>query len=166
MAVFVLQASQLPRSRPVQSPFCRVTCYMLHLVLHVCIPLPFLSSSSLQSWFVLMSTKKILNGTKIKRNPKTKHCYDSGFLPLFISVQFPNCNILLFFFPSVFFFVFWTLKTQPCTIQSSKSLLLQPQLKIVYPKPHFPFTHLSFSKDGGRPAEVCQMDQQFYKARQ
>lgn len=139
---------------------------MLHLVLHVCIPLLFLSSSSLQSWFILMSTKKILNGTKIKRNPKTKHCYDSGFLPLFISVQFPNCNILLFFFFLQFFFVFWTLKTQPCTIQSSKSLLLQPQLKIVYPKPHFPFTHLSFSKDGGRPAEVCQMDQQFYKARQ
>lgn len=63
-------------------------------------------------------------------------------------------------------FCFFTLKTQPCTIQSSKSLLLQPQLKIVYPKPHFPVTYLSFFKDGERPAEVCQMDQQFYKARQ
>lgn len=119
MAVFVLQASQLPRSRPVQSPFCRVTCYMLHLVLHVCIPLPFLSSSSLQSWFVLMSTKKILNGTKIKRNPKTKHCYDSGFLPLFISVQFPNCNILLFFFSFSFFF-FCFLDTQDTAMHNSK----------------------------------------------
>lgn len=85
-----------------------------------------------------------------------KHRHNSGFLPLFISVQFPNCNILFFF----------TLKTQPCTIQSSKSLLLQPQLKIVYPKPCFPVAHLSFFKDGERPAEVCQMDQQFYKARQ
>lgn len=64
------------------------------------------------------------------------------------------------------FCFFFTLKTQPCTIQSSKGLLLQPQLKIVYPKPHFPVTHLSFFKDGERPAEVCQMDQQFYKARQ
>lgn len=45
--------------------------------------------------------------------------------------------------------IFFTLKTQPCTIQSSKSLLLQPQLKIVYPKPHFPIIHLSFSKMGG-----------------
>lgn len=82
------------------------------------VTLPFLSSSSLQSWFVLMSTKKILNGTKIKRNPKTKHCYDSGFLPLFISVQFPNCNILLFFFPSVFFFCF--LDTQDTAMHNSK----------------------------------------------
>lgn len=77
-----------------------------------------------------------------------------GFLPLFISVQFPNCNILIFF----------TLKTQPCTIQSSKSLLLQPQLKIVYPKPHFPVARLSFFKDRERPAEVCQMDQQFLQS--
>lgn len=66
----------------------------------------------------------------------------SAFPPLFISVQFPNCNILSFFF-------FFTLKTQPCTIQSSKSLLLQPQLKIVYPKPHLPVAHCPFSKMGG-----------------
>lgn len=46
-------------------------------------------------------------------------------------------------------FFFFTLKTQPCTIQSSKSLLLQPQLKIVYPKPHLPVTHCPFSKMGG-----------------
>lgn len=45
-------------------------------------------------------------------------------------------------------YFFFTLKTQPCTIQSSKSLLLQPQLKIVYPKPHFPVACLSFSKMG------------------
>lgn len=33
----------------------------------------------------------------------------SSFPPLFISVQFPNCDILSIFF-------FFTLKTQPCTI--------------------------------------------------
>lgn len=71
-----------------------------------------------------------------------KDCHVSLFRPLFISVQFPNCNILFCF---VFFF---TLKTQPCTIQSSKSLLLQPQLKIVYPKPHFPVTHCPSLKMG------------------
>lgn len=163
MAVFVLQASQLPRLRPVQSPFCRVTCYMLHLVLHVCIPLPFLSSSSLQSWFVLMRKSSMEQKLKEILRPNT-----ATTLVFFLFLFQSSSQTVIFccFFSFSFFFVFWTLKTQPCTIQSSKSLLLQPQLKIVYPKPHFPFTHLSFSKDGGRPAEVCQMDQQFYKARQ
>lgn len=50
--------------------------------------------------------------------------------------------------PKLQYFVFFTLKTQPCTIQSSKSLLLQPQLKIVYPKPHFPSHICPFSKMG------------------
>lgn len=83
-------------------------------------------------------------------------------------------------FPSSFYFqsssqtaifCIFTLKTQPCTIQSSKSLLLQPQLKIVYPKPHFSpprprfllVLFFFFFKDRERSAEVRRIDQQFTK---
>lgn len=162
MAVFVLQASQLPRSRPVQSPFCRVTCYMLHLVLLFRFFPPAVYNHGSFSWVLRKSSMEQKLKEILRPNTATTLVF---FLFLFQSSS-QTAIFCCFFFLQFFFFVFWTLKTQPCTIQSSKSLLLQPQLKIVYPKPHFPFTHLSFSKDGGRPAEVCQMDQQFYKARQ
>lgn len=69
---------------------------------------------------------------------------------ILVNKNFSNCGScpLFFLFQSSSQTSFFTLKTQPCTIQSSKSLLLQPQLKIVYPKPHYPIVGLSVPEMG------------------
>ena len=90
--------------------------------------------------------------TRIQNKPQHHNIFITSIVTkavVFFLFLFQSSSQTAIFSFLSFFFI--TLKTQPCTIQSSKSLLLQPQLKIVYPKPYFPHpSFLSVSKDGER----------------
>lgn len=114
MAVFVLQASQLPRSRPVQSPFCRVTCYMLHLVLLFRFFPPAVYNHGSFSWVLRKSSMEQKLKEILRPNTATTLVF---FLFLFQSSS-QTAIFCCFFFLQFFFFCF--LDTQDTAMHNSK----------------------------------------------